>query len=51
MGEAAPMIIIECTWCDAELALESLVETSVDCPDCRITVDLAPDPEPIAVAA
>jgi hypothetical protein len=45
------MIIIECTWCDAELALETLVETSLDCPDCRITVDLAPDPDPIAVAA
>jgi hypothetical protein len=45
------MIIIECTWCDAELALETLVETSVDCADCRITIDLAPDPDPIAVAA
>ena len=45
------MIIIECTWCNAELALESLGESSVDCPDCRITVDLAPDPDPIAVAA
>ena len=45
------MIIIECAWCDAELALETLVETSVDCPDCRITVEFAPDPAPIAVAA
>lgn len=45
------MIIIECSWCDAELALDTLVETSVDCPDCRITVDLASDPDPIAVAA
>jgi hypothetical protein len=51
VGEAAPMIIIECPWCDAELALETLVETSVECPDCRVTVDLAPDPAPIAVAA
>jgi hypothetical protein len=45
------MIIIECTWCDAELALETLLETSVDCPDCRVTVDFAPDSDPIAVAA
>ncbi|HEY8632161.1 MAG TPA: hypothetical protein VIL50_03330 [Candidatus Limnocylindrales bacterium] len=45
------MIIIECSWCDAELALETLVETSVDCPDCRVTIDLAPDADLIAVAA
>ena len=45
------MIIIECAWCDAGLALDPLVETSVDCPECRVTVDLAPDPEPLAVAA
>ena len=45
------MIIIECAWCDAELALDPLVETSVDCPECRVTVDLARDPEPLAVAA
>jgi hypothetical protein len=45
------MITIECTWCDADLALDSLETSSVDCPDCRITVDIAPDPEPIAIAA
>jgi hypothetical protein len=45
------MITIECTWCDADLALDSLDATSVDCPDCRITVDLATDPEPVAIAA
>jgi hypothetical protein len=44
------MITIECTWCDAELALETLVETSVDCPDCRITIDIATDPDTIVVA-
>jgi hypothetical protein len=44
------MIIIECTWCDAELALETLVEPPVDCPDCRITVDLAPDSDSLVVA-
>ena len=45
------MITIECTWCDADLALDSLDATSVDCPDCRITVEIAVDPEPIALAA
>jgi Zn finger protein HypA/HybF involved in hydrogenase expression len=45
------MITIECTWCDAELALDSLEATSVDCPDCRITVEIATDLEPIAIAA
>jgi predicted RNA-binding Zn-ribbon protein involved in translation (DUF1610 family) len=45
------MITIECTSCDAELALDSLDATSVDCPDCRITVEIATDPEPIAIAA
>jgi hypothetical protein len=45
------MITIECTWCDAELALDSLDASSVDCPNCRINVEIAPDPEPIAIAA
>jgi len=45
------MIIIECSWCDAELALETLVEASVDCPDCRITIHLAPDLDPIVAVA
>jgi Zn finger protein HypA/HybF involved in hydrogenase expression len=45
------MITIECTWCDAELALDSVETTSLDCPDCRITVEIAPDREAIAIAA
>ena len=45
------MITIECTWCEAELVLESLDASSVDCADCRITVDIAADPEPLALAA
>jgi Zn finger protein HypA/HybF involved in hydrogenase expression len=45
------MITIECTWCNAELALDSLETTFVDCPDCRITVEIATDREPIAIAA
>ncbi len=45
------MILIECAWCEADLALEGLDATSVHCPDCRVTIDLATDPEPAAVAA
>ena len=45
------MITIECTWCDANLVLDSLDATVVDCPDCRVSVDISADPEPIAIAA
>ena len=45
------MITIECSWCDAELVLESLDAVSVDCAECRISVGIAADPEPIALAA
>ena len=45
------MITIECSWCDAELVLDSLDATSVDCADCRISVEFAPDPESLAIAA
>lgn len=45
------MILIDCTWCEAELALDGLDATSVECPDCRITLDIATDAEPVAVAA
>jgi hypothetical protein len=45
------MITIECTWCEAELALDSLDATSVDCADCRVTVEIAADAESLAIAA
>jgi hypothetical protein len=45
------MIIIECTWCDEELALDGLDAASVDCPVCLVSVEIAPDPEPLAAAA
>ena len=45
------MITFECSWCDGELALETLDAPSVECPECRITVEIAPDPEPLAIAA
>ena len=45
------MIHIECSWCDVDLVLASLDAASVDCPDCRVTVDIAPDPDSLALAA
>jgi hypothetical protein len=45
------MITIECSWCDTELVLDGLDAAAVECPDCRITVELAADPEPVAIAA
>ena len=37
------MIIIECSWCDGELALEAIDAVSVDCPNCGISLDIAQD--------
>ena len=45
------MITIECSWCDTDLVLESLDATSVDCPECLVTVEMASDPELVALAA
>ena len=45
------MIHIECTWCDGDLVLSTLDAPSLDCPECGITVEFAPDPETLAVAA
>ncbi len=45
------MITFECAWCDTDLALDSLDATSVECPECLVTVEFAPDPEPLALAA
>ena len=45
------MITLECSWCDADLTIDRLDEPSVECADCRIVVEIAPDPEPLALAA
>ena len=45
------MITFECSWCDADLTIDGLDATSVECADCGITVEIAPDPEPLAIAA
>ncbi len=44
------MIIVECSWCEADVAVE-LDATSVECPDCLVVVEFVPDPEPLAIAA
>ncbi len=45
------MITIECTWCDTELTLESLAAATIDCPNCRVSVEIAADDEVLAAAA
>jgi hypothetical protein len=45
------MITLECAWCDADVTIDSLGQSTVDCPDCLVTVEVAPDPDPIALAA
>jgi ribosomal protein S27E len=51
-AHAAAMIYIECAWCETEVAVDGLDATSVECPDCNVTVDFARDEtQPILVAA
>jgi ribosomal protein S27E len=46
------MITFECTWCENELTIEALDATRVECAECSVVVEFAPDePSPIAVAA
>jgi hypothetical protein len=45
------MIIIECSWCDGDVAVEGLDAASVDCPECLVSVEFAPDAEALAAAA
>ena len=45
------MITIECSWCEADVALERIDVSAVECPDCLVTVEFAPDPEELAIAA
>jgi hypothetical protein len=45
------MITLDCAWCDAEVRIESVDADRVDCPDCLVSVEFAPDPAELAVAA
>ena len=37
------MIYFECSWCDGDMTLEAIDATSVECHDCGISIDIAPD--------
>jgi hypothetical protein len=46
------MITLECAWCEGDVTIAGLDATSVECPDCSVTVELAPDEIPtFSVAA
>jgi hypothetical protein len=46
------MITLECAWCDAELTIDGLDATCIDCPECAVSVDFAQDDTPtLSVAA
>ena len=46
------MITLECAWCETELAIEDLDATSLECAECCVSVELAPDlPLPVSAAA
>ena len=42
------MITFECAWCEGEMVLESLDADRVECPDCAISVEIAPDAPTLA---
>lgn len=37
------MITLECPWCEGDVTIAGLDATSVECPECSISVELAPD--------
>ena len=45
------MITIQCSWCDSEVALDNVDASSVDCPECLVSVEIADDREVLAAAA
>lgn len=45
------MIIFECAWCERQLPIDGPETTSVDCPDCVVSVDLEPVVLPDLAAA
>jgi endogenous inhibitor of DNA gyrase (YacG/DUF329 family) len=52
MAQAPAMIFIECAWCETDVAVDGLDATSVECPDCNVTVEFAQDdPQIISFAA
>jgi hypothetical protein len=46
------MITFECAWCDGDVTIDGLDATSVECPECSVSVEFAPDdPTRLAAAA
>ncbi len=45
------MITLECAWCHGDVTIDSLAATTVDCPDCSTTVEIAPDEPTVILAA
>jgi hypothetical protein len=45
------MITLECAWCEAELTIDGLDATSVECPECSVSVEFAPDVPTVLPAA
>jgi hypothetical protein len=37
------MITFECAWCEGEMAMDGLDADRVECPDCAVSVEIAPD--------
>jgi hypothetical protein len=45
------MITFECAWCEGEMVLESLDADRVECAECAVSVDIAPDAPTLPVLA
>lgn len=46
------MITLECVLCEGDVTIDSLAATTLECPGCSTTVELAPDePTTMDVAA
>jgi transposase-like protein len=54
LEEAMNVLHVDCPWCAAEATIENPATRPGDatfvCPDCSVSVELAPDPAPILVA-
>jgi hypothetical protein len=43
------MITFECAWCEGEMAMESIDADRVECLDCVVSVEIAPDASTLPV--
>ena len=47
--ETGPMLFADCPFCLAPVPLDAATGT-MECPDCRVILELAEDPEPLILA-